>query len=433
MDKSTATNNSAATTSGALETPTVNISMAAGWMPAALNTPSLKLPTPVLDGMNGPGWGAGGLLSSGGPGLGSGMSPRFMLDNLRMSPGVSGSIAPNADAPKASNASLAELFIVDGYQTLAAAAQNKPSATGTAPLPPKPPQPQPSQSSNTAAAAAALMASTSLPATAALMVSQPLQTTAAIMVSQSLPQPLPATTGVDAAAARAQAAMMSQPMTVPQIKRDVAAPQPQQVAYPQARTLPHTTQVQPPQPAQRYAPATVAAYNDMYAQPGAQRLGLAAAPPPAAPRRRNAASNAIEEAKQNAQERADKFAQKRKRSRKQQEEEGKLDAPLSEEDKNASPSELKKKRYNRRLELNRQSAAVSRVRRRAYVEELEGKLMHVEREKLNLEDQVGVMQSENHKLREQMRHLHEQLANSTRAAAAAAQGNYPSLPPRDKQ
>lgn len=136
-----------------------------------------------------------------------------------------------------------------------------------------------------------------------------------------------------------------------------------------------------------------------------------------------AASNAIEEAKQNAQQKADKFAQKRKRTRKQVEEE-KPKVGEEPEDKSLSASELKKKRYNRRLELNRQSAAVSRVRRRAYVEELEGKLIHVEREKLNLEDQVSVMQTENMKLREQMRHLHEQLSSSRTSAAP----QYPSMP-----
>lgn len=129
-----------------------------------------------------------------------------------------------------------------------------------------------------------------------------------------------------------------------------------------------------------------------------------------------AVSGAIEEAKHNAQEIADQFARNRKRIRKQMEQ-GKPKDPVTEEEKKLSPTEIKKKRYSRRLELNRQSAAVSRVRRRAYVEELEDKLVSVEREKLKLEGQVSVMQDENTKLREQMRQLREQLSGpgATRA------------------
>lgn len=76
--------------------------------------------------------------------------------------------------------------------------------------------------------------------------------------------------------------------------------------------------------------------------------------------------------------------------------------PLGEED-------IKKKRYQRRLELNRQSAAVSRVRRREYVKELEDKLVAVEKDKFKLQSQVDLMGDENIRLRAQMKALQTQL------------------------
>ena len=73
------------------------------------------------------------------------------------------------------------------------------------------------------------------------------------------------------------------------------------------------------------------------------------APQPAPPlqqrtsRRRNADDNAIEETKLGVQLRAGKLAQNQKRSRKQLQDERKMEVPsLSTEDKNASPSKLKK-------------------------------------------------------------------------------------------
>jgi hypothetical protein len=81
----------------------------------------------------------------------------------------------------------------------------------------------------------------------------------------------------------------------------------------------------------------------------------------------------------------------------------------SDADANMPPDELKKKRYQRRLELNRQSAAVSRVRRREYVKELEDKLVSVEKEKFKLQSQVDLMGDENTRLRSQMKALQSQL------------------------
>lgn len=435
---------SSAAMSGALETPTVNITAAAAWMPT-LNTPSLKLPTPVLDGMGNNDWGsipaqsaggaaagtgAGGLLSAGGPGgLGSGMSPRFMLESLRMSPGVSGSIAPNADAPKASRSSLAELFIVNEYSSSATPANT--SASHCNAVKPVPTLPASSSApSISQPVPVPVQASVSVPQTsaAALPPKQPLPTRLAPQqqseaqlgtgsgapgagptrpLQHHLPQ-----RGIAASQAMGLGVLSSQILQdTAGVKREVA-PQTSQVGYSQARPVPLPSGLSTV-PRAGVLPQS---YSDVgYGSQGLPSTGALGIDNPvphsvSAPRR-NALPNAIEEAKANAQERADKFAAKRKRTRQQFSEVEKPKEPeVSEEDKHLSPSELKKKRYNRRLELNRQSAAVSRVRRRAYVEELEGKLMHVEREKLSLEDQVAVMQSENHKLREQMRHLHDQLA-----------------------
>jgi Basic region leucine zipper len=88
---------------------------------------------------------------------------------------------------------------------------------------------------------------------------------------------------------------------------------------------------------------------------------------------------------------------------------GSDDAGPSDADANLPPDELRKKRYLRRLELNRQSAAVSRVRRREYVKELEDKLVGVEKEKYRLQGQVDSMGNENLKLRAQMKALQAQL------------------------
>lgn len=138
--------------------------------------------------------------------------------------------------------------------------------------------------------------------------------------------------------------------------------------------------------------------------------------------------SAVEAAASAARLKADRFAEERKQKRvadgsyggtgskrsrdDSSGEECNISAPLSDADAALSPSELKKKRYQRRLELNRQSAAVSRVRRREYVKELEEKLVDVEKEKFKLESQVASMGSENDRLRQVMRDLQAQLGNT---------------------
>lgn len=65
----------------------------------------------------------------------------------------------------------------------------------------------------------------------------------------------------------------------------------------------------------------------------------------------------------------------------------------------------KQERYKRRLDMNRESAAVSRVRRRAYVKELEERLAAVEAEKLQLEGKLEIMMSQNESFKKQLDNL----------------------------
>lgn len=83
--------------------------------------------------------------------------------------------------------------------------------------------------------------------------------------------------------------------------------------------------------------------------------------------------------------------------------------------KNEDDSEAEKQeRYKRRLDMNRESAAVSRVRRRAYVKELEERLAAVEAEKLQLEGKLEIMMSQNESFKKQLEQLFVMVANGTR-------------------
>lgn len=145
----------------------------------------------------------------------------------------------------------------------------------------------------------------------------------------------------------------------------------------------------------------------------------------------------MEEAANAARAKAEQFAEERRRSRAGDStqigvslkrnrddssggEECNVSESISEPDGTNSSSDVKRKRYERRLELNRQSAAVSRVRRREYVKELEEKLVGVEKEKLNLESQVAVIGDENERLRLELKSLQSQLGSSNMSLKSAA-------------
>lgn len=82
----------------------------------------------------------------------------------------------------------------------------------------------------------------------------------------------------------------------------------------------------------------------------------------------------------------------------------------------------KQERYKRRLDMNRESAAVSRVRRRAYVKELEERLAAVEAEKLQLEGKLDIMLSQNEDLKKQLDRLFMMVAS----------GRRPTYPPQEE-
>lgn len=82
----------------------------------------------------------------------------------------------------------------------------------------------------------------------------------------------------------------------------------------------------------------------------------------------------------------------------------------------------KQERYKRRLDMNRESAAVSRVRRRAYVKELEERLAAVEAEKLQLEGKLEIMLSQNEDLKKQLDRLFMMVAS----------GRRPTYPPQEE-
>lgn len=103
---------------------------------------------------------------------------------------------------------------------------------------------------------------------------------------------------------------------------------------------------------------------------------------------------------------AETFAKDRKRKRSSPVEEEKPEKNLDEDSK-LSPEDLRKKRYLRRLALNRESAAVSRVRRREYVKLLEEQLVNAEKERVRLASELSVMQQQHSELRKHLEHLEE--------------------------
>lgn len=99
-------------------------------------------------------------------------------------------------------------------------------------------------------------------------------------------------------------------------------------------------------------------------------------------------------------------------------------SPSDDKTKQEDDSETEKQeRYKRRLDMNRESAAVSRVRRRAYVKELEERLAAVEAEKLQLEGKLEIMMSQNDSFKKQLDNLFLMVTNGGRPS-------YPPPPPQ---
>lgn len=117
-------------------------------------------------------------------------------------------------------------------------------------------------------------------------------------------------------------------------------------------------------------------------------------------------STAVQEAQVGARIKAETFAKNRKRKRVEDlDSDDKSDKVQADEDSKLTPEQLRKKRYARRLALNRESAAVSRVRRREYVKLLEEQLVNAEKERVRLASELSDMQNRHAQLRENLAKL----------------------------
>ncbi|PXF42079.1 hypothetical protein BWQ96_08185 [Gracilariopsis chorda] len=117
-------------------------------------------------------------------------------------------------------------------------------------------------------------------------------------------------------------------------------------------------------------------------------------------------SNAVQEAQVRARMKAESFAKARKRKRAEHPTDAeKAVEKISEDDARLTAEQLKRKRYERRLALNRESAAVSRVRRREYVKLLEEQLVNAEKERVRLATELEDMQKQHNKLKDHLRNL----------------------------
>lgn len=116
-------------------------------------------------------------------------------------------------------------------------------------------------------------------------------------------------------------------------------------------------------------------------------------------------STAVQEAQMQARKKAEVFANARKRKRVEQPDQVRRVAQVPSEDSKLTPEERKRKRYERRLALNRESAAVSRVRRREYVKLLEERLVSAEKERVRLATELEDMQHQHNKLQEHLQKL----------------------------
>ncbi|PXF48185.1 Methyltransferase-like protein 5 [Gracilariopsis chorda] len=217
-------------------------------------------------------------------------------------------------------------------------------------------------------------------------------------------------------------------------------PNPQLMRHPVTTSMPTKT----PNPAQ--TPLHLSLLSNPSSLSVASPVSLALSTPavaPFSPPKRKALRSAVEEARLRAQREAEHFAESRRPRRQsartrrpsdstvqwEQEHSPKrmrvddnhsARGPSSDRDqpsasKTGDESENEKQqRYKRRLDMNRESAAVSRVRRRAYVKELEERLAIVEAEKLQLEGKLEIMMSQNESFKKQLEHLFLMVASGRR-------------------
>lgn len=139
---------------------------------------------------------------------------------------------------------------------------------------------------------------------------------------------------------------------------------------------------------------------------------------------RTAGIKAIQIAKKRAQEMATNSADQRrdrKRAAEKMDSNGKrrkTDDLSSEEDK-LDPEAMKAKRHERRLQKNRDTAYISRIRRRVYTKLLEESLIRSENGKDDVEQ-------ENMNLKQQVEQMHEELATLRGQASIESRSNLSS-------
>ena len=115
-------------------------------------------------------------------------------------------------------------------------------------------------------------------------------------------------------------------------------------------------------------------------------------------------SSALERARERARRLANDFSKDRKRKKQAENDAAIASSKRARMAAEVSGSEislqqLSEQRYKRRLQLNRQSAAVSRVYRRQYTDELETELKSVEQQEKKATDEISTLRAENERLR----------------------------------
>lgn len=381
-------------------------------------------------------------------GISSGLTPRFSpVFGSLMSPGVSGEIA-NVQDNSIPSTSLVELFRCSEYPYTS-------SSPPSAPPVPSPPQlqplsqslplthlhskPSPSASGGPTVLTASSPLSNPIHSTATL---RPPTSTAAVQ-HPSLPalsHPAPAHSTTEAPPHLSLSTPSGPPASLP-LHLPPPTHQQQQYASQQPQHDQRLSQSQQQHEQQQQSSYGGAASGPMYGY-GTTSSSVGAAQPPARVSNDSSSatldtphgqsqrpvrlphngdrsvlgsgivSSAVQEAQLQARKKAESFASERKRKRSDPVETAeRVDRP-TRDDSGLTPDERKRKRYERRLALNRESAAVSRVRRREYVKLLEEQLVTAENERVRLATELSDMQRQHNKLREHLQKLEGSIDSS---------------------
>lgn len=134
-------------------------------------------------------------------------------------------------------------------------------------------------------------------------------------------------------------------------------------------------------------------------------------------------ASAVAACKEKAARVGDEFARKRKLQMDTENKRNPKKIKMEKRPEEMTKEELKKKSYAHRLYLNRQSAAVSRVRRQAYVKFLEESLTDIEKAKCRQESQIGNLRDENLKLKAQLQQMQSGMLAGKQGLSSQAMGS----------